>query len=151
MFYQTLFKPSFNIPDGNNFFLFSNIRSNSEIVSKNFLTLIYYLKYNENSKTPCSILIRKKNKKNMTILRAPYRYKIARYQLYVANYKVVVTMSFQLNTLSFCNVVGLIFFIKTVSQNIGWFDSNIITQVKSQVSFGAYYKNNFLFLNYQNS
>jgi len=107
----TSFKPNYDLKQNEKFFLFSKIRKKNEIICKNFLTFFVFLKHIDENKKFFSVLVKKKKKKNITMLRAPYRYKIARYQIAVVNYKLRVKIKIGTDSLMFGEFNNILQFI----------------------------------------
>jgi hypothetical protein len=82
--------------------------------------------------------------KNLTILRAPYRYKLARQQITLSRYFIFYKISFDFNDnfnlISFKQINDFIVYLKKF--NI-WIESNIVYQFKIKCIFTFYFKNYF--------
>lgn len=113
--YTTNFKPA-NFLYFNNLKIFRNNNKN-KIISRNFFLFLILLKYsNSNYNTDTSIFVKPRYKKFITLLRAPYRYKLARHQFMFSRYYVLLTIKFKLEKLFFKNTLDLIYFLNFVKQ-----------------------------------
>lgn len=117
----TNYKPNLNI---NANFLKKNKKQK---FCKNFLMYLLLFKYNKNVFIKNSIHIKKQKKKVYTILRSPYRHKLARHQIYLNRYEIYFSCSLKLNKKLLINnynsLINLLFFLKKFN-NI--FESNLI-------------------------
>lgn len=112
------------------------------------MTLFIFFKYLEDKQKIFNMLIKKVKKKHTTILRAPYRYKIARNQFNIVNYKVRLEIKLDVQDLTFDNIKKINDFINVNKQYYTWFESNIIIQHKVRLLFFAKLNDNFKLLNY---
>lgn len=113
--YITNFKPS-------DFLFFNNLKlfkktSNNKIISRNFFLFLILLKYADNNNMfSTSIFVKPTYNKFITLLRAPYRYKLSRHQFSVSRYFVLLTMNNQLDILECKNLKELINFINLLKK-----------------------------------
>ena len=117
--YTTNFKPS-------NFFVLKNYnffktKNNNKIISRNFFLLLLLLKYSHNKNhnkkenfysLKTTVFVKPFYKNVLTLLRAPYRYKLARHQFMVSRYFVLLTINSTFNDLFFSNSQDLVVFLK---------------------------------------
>jgi len=86
------FKPQLiTLNNSNNYLnLYVRLRRNNHILCRNFFLFLLYLKYCFKKKlfSNLSVFIKPKKDHRETILRAPYRYKLGRYQLGLSRYTV---------------------------------------------------------------
>lgn len=109
--YTTNFKPS-DFLQFNDFKLFKH--NSEKIVSRNFFLFLILLKYSNNSiySFKSSIFVKPNFKKFITLLRAPYRYKLSRHQFTFSRYYVLFSIKVDFENLYFSNIRDVIFFIK---------------------------------------
>ena len=76
--------------------LYVKLRSNNYILCRNFFLFLLYLKYCFKKKKfkHLSVFIQPSTQHRETILRAPYRYKLGRYQLGINRYRIICSFSF---------------------------------------------------------
>lgn len=135
--YTTNFKPSDFLHFNN--FRFLKSKNRNKIVAKNFFLFLILLKYNKlNSNNTTSIFVKPNYKKFITLLRAPYRYKLARHQFIFSRYYVLLTIKSNVNTLHIVNVNDLITFIKLLKTFYIWFESNIVYQHQVKLYFNFF-------------
>lgn len=112
--YITNFKPSlFQSLDNTKLF---NSKNKIKIVSKNFFLFLLLLKYN-NKKNNFNIklFIKPTYKKFITLLRAPYRYKLARHQFMLNRYFIIMSLKIDCKNIlvsNFSDIFYLINFFK---------------------------------------
>lgn len=97
----TNFKPFF-FENYNNFSFLG--KNKNQIFCKNFFVYLLLLKYKKNhffSKS--SIFVKKYKKKVYTILRAPYRHKLARHQFHLNRYEINSSIKIPLKNPFFTN------------------------------------------------
>lgn len=115
MSYTTNFKPA-------DFLFFNDLsifkkKTNNKIISRNFflfLILLKYTKLNEIFKLDISVFVKPNYKKVLTILRAPYRYKLARHQFMLSRYYLLLSIKMDFVDLFFDKNNELIFFVKLI-------------------------------------
>ena len=112
--YITNFKPA-------DFLFFNDIKifkkNKTKIISRNFFLFLLLLKYSNTSQTiNTSIFVKPSYNKFITLLRAPYRYKLSRHQFLVSRYFVLMNISTNINDVHFNNTEDLIFFIKLIKK-----------------------------------
>lgn len=128
--YITNFKPQ-NINLNTNIFLFQNIRNKqNQIICRNLFLFFLFLKsINKQQQSSVSIFIKPKKNPHFTVLRAPYRYKLARYQYGVNRYYIVATFFLTLYKDFICNNINQIFYFLNICRKFyPWFETNICFQ-----------------------
>lgn len=144
--FLTNFRPSnFSYLDDINFL---KIRKNSKIVLKNFFLFLILLKYLTNNKKKFlnqSIWIKPTRKKLITILKAPYRHKLARNQLLLKRffifYRIKLLLNEKIEVVSFNKAVELVGFFKKFNF---FLESSLIYQYKTKINFSFFYNDFFL-------
>lgn len=142
--YTTNFKPS-DFLYFNDFKMFKH--NNEKIVSRNFFLFLILLKYsNKNSiyNFKSSIFVKPNFKKFITLLRAPYRYKLSRHQFMFSRYYVLFSIKVDFENLYFNSLNDLIVFIKLSKNFYFWFESNIVSQHQSKLFIKFFFNNLFL-------
>lgn len=138
--YTTNFKPA-------DFLFFNDIKifkkNKTKIISRNFFLFLLLLKYSNSQAINTSIFVKPSYNKFITLLRAPYRYKLSRHQFLVSRYSVLMSISTDINKIYFNNTEDLIFFIKLIKNFYVWFESNIVYQHQVRFFFNFFYKNQF--------
>lgn len=139
--YITNFKPS-------DFLHFNNLKifkkpSNNKIISRNFFLFLILLKYSNNKVFNTSIFVKPNYNKFITLLRAPYRYKLSRHQFSVSRYFVLLTIKNKLDILNCNSTNDLISFVKLLKNFYIWFESNIVYQHQVKTFFLFNYSNFF--------
>lgn len=126
-------------------------KNKQQIFCRNLFLFLILIKYkNRNLFNKSSIFIKPYKKKIYTILRAPYRHKLSRHQIVLNRYNIV--SSLRLKTIkipsakNFSNVVYFYNFFKKF--NI-WFESNIIYNYKTKISYCFKYNYNFKIKNFR--
>lgn len=142
--YITNFKPSL-LNDFNKIRLFKN-NSKNKIISKNFFLFLLLLKFNNKSlhNFKIKIFIKPFFKKFITLLRAPYRYKLARHQFLLNRYFIVLSISMGLKNIYLNSVSDLFVLIKLLKHLYVWFESNIVYQHQIRFYFNFNFSKNFL-------
>ena len=140
----TNFKPSLYLNLKN----ISKLKKNSnQKYCKLFFIYILLFKYKNNFFKKSNIFIKKQKKKVYTILRSPYRHKLARHQIYLNRYYINFSVAIKLNSVllinNFKKLLNIVFFLKKFN-NV--FESNLIFINNVKISF--YVKYNKLFLLY---
>ena len=147
------FKPQLLILNNVNYLnIYVKLRSNNYILCRNFFLFLLYLKYCFKKKKfkHLSIFIQPYTQHRETILRAPYRYKLGRYQLGINRYIITCSFSFMgYNTFKIDNINQLILLNKLCKKFYPWLESNICFQHKTQHSYYISYCKNFLISNYK--
>lgn len=147
------FKPQLlNITNNNSLSIYVKLRLNNHILCRNFFLFLLYLKYCFKKKffSNLSIFIKPVKTHRETILRAPYRYKLGRYQLGISRYSILCTFNFlNFKVLNFKSTSDIFFFTLLLKKFYPWIESNICFQHKVFYSFWVYYANNFLIKNYK--
>ena len=120
----TNFKPSF-LQNSNNTDIFK--KNNKQKYCKNFLIYILLFKYKLKIFKKSSIFVKKYKRNVYTILRSPYRHKLARHQFflkrYFINFSIVIKLNKFIELTNFNKLIDLIVFVKKYNN---LFESNII-------------------------
>ena len=116
--YITNFKPSDFISYNDLKIFKSKNNINNKLISRNFFLFLLLLKHvNSNINNFNTVLFVKPNfRKFITLLRAPYRYKLSRHQFTVSRYYVVLTIYSNFNKLIFNNNLSIIFFLSLIKK-----------------------------------
>lgn len=141
----TNFKPNI-INDSNNMSYFKNKKKNHKYC-KLFLIYIILFKYKNSIFFKKSNVFVKKFKKNVfTVLRSPYRHKLARHQIFLNRYKINFSLKIPLKKKLICNnfyeVLKILYFFKKID---GVFESNLIYISNLKLSFKVFYNKIFIF------
>jgi len=115
MSYITNFKPAsfLNFRD----FKFLKNKKNKKIISKNFFLFLLLLKYiSKGNSINVFIFVKPFYKKFITLLRAPYRHKLARHQFALSRYSLVYSINIGCNYIFINNISELIFLINRFKQ-----------------------------------
>jgi hypothetical protein len=111
--YITNFKPA-DFLTFKDFKIFKT-KNKQKIISRNFFLFLILLKYtNTNDNINISLFVKPTFKKSITLLRAPYRYKLARHQFILSRYFIVFSFYFKIKELFIHNNNSIINFIKLV-------------------------------------
>lgn len=121
-------------------------KNKKQIFCKNFFIFLLLLKFkNNNIFNKSSVFIKPFKKKIYTILRSPYRHKLARHQITLKRYQVRSTVKINVkNDIIMNNFKNLIDLVKLLNNYSNWFESNLVFNHKCKFLFNFYYKNNFL-------
>jgi len=130
---------------------FLKIRKNSKIILRNFFLFLILLKYLTNNKKKNflnqNIWIKPTRRKLITILKAPYRHKLARNQLLLKRffifYKIRLVLNEKIEIKSFNKIIELVNFFKKFNF---FLESSLIYQYKTKINFNFFY-NDFFILN----
>lgn len=126
-----------------------NNLNNNQIFCKNFLIFIMLLKYKNSFFIKNKFFVKKYKKKVTTILRSPYRHKLARHQIslnrYSLNFSFCITLK---KPIKFENNHNLVIFINYLKKIKKLFESNIIYINNSNFNFPIKNSNNFKLKNY---
>lgn len=91
-----------------------------------------------------TIFIKPYKKKIYTILRSPYRHKLARHQIVLNRYNIVSSLRIKTNKIfknnNFKNVLKIFNFFKNFNV---WFETNLIYNYKIKFSYLFHYNLNF--------
>lgn len=107
--YITNFQPSL-FKNFSNAKLFVN-KNKTKIISKNFFLFLLLLKYNNKKNFNIKLFIKPTYKKFITLLRAPYRYKLARHQFIMNRYFILMSLKMNFNKINTTNYNDIIFLI----------------------------------------
>ena len=138
----TNFKPK-HINHFNNLNFFKQTKN--QIFCKNLFMFLVLIKYkNKNFFKKSTIFIKPYKKKIYTILRSPYRHKLARHQIVLNRYNIISAIHIKTKksflTNNFKNVIKIFNFFKTFNN---WFESNIAYNYKTKLSYQFHYNLNF--------
>ena len=151
--YTCNFKPQLlSLNNVNYLSIYVKLRSNNYILCRNFFLFLLYLKYCLKKKkfNNLSIFIQPYKEHKETILRAPYRYKLGRYQLGINRYIITCSFSFiNYDLFRITNINQLILFNNLCKNFYPWLESNICFQHKVYYSYYIRYTKNFLISNYK--
>lgn len=102
-------------------------KNDKQIYCKNFLMYLILLKYKNNIFIKSNIHIKKYKKKIYTILRSPYRHKLARHQIALNRYNINFSTYIKINSdLKIKNFKKLLSFLKILKNFSNLFESNLI-------------------------
>lgn len=151
MSYITNFKPQILEISKTDFFVFQKLKKNNHILCRNFFLFFLYLKYCYSNKIVknVSIFVKPFYKNTFTILRAPYRYKLGRYQYTLSRYFVLCSFQFTTQSLVFENMINIINFLKLCKNFYPWFESNLCYQHSVKIRFTGVLNSFFNFKNYK--
>ena len=139
----TNFKPNYNNSNIKNIFY----KNNTSIYCKNFFLFLLLIKYKSNYSgntfLESSIFIKPLKRKVYTILRSPYRHKLARHQLSLKRYNIVSTIKIPFEITSFNNFTNFITFFNFLIKFYYSFESNLIFVHKLKIIFPFFYSYNF--------
>ena len=149
--FVTNFKPN-NLKNFNNLTFLK--KNKTQIFCKNFFLFILLLKYRNNHSNKfnfkkCSFHIKPTKKKVYTILRSPYRHKLARQQFFLLRYfikfslKIIFSKNFIFN--KYINIIDLFYKLKEFNDV---FETNIIYNHKKKLSFNFFFNCNFILKNF---
>jgi len=122
--------------------------------AKNFLIFLCLIKYfsklilknkfagTNNSKSSLFTYVLKK--KNLTLLRAPFRHKLSKKHLFLKRYKINYTMSLTYNNYNLKKPNMLAKQLTFFKKQLVWFESNICYQHSLKVKFTQKIKKSFL-------
>jgi len=147
-----------NISYISNFIPNIHVRNNSlaskdinKIQIKNLFLFVFLLKHTysyNNTEVKTTIFVKPKRVKSIVVLRAPYRYKLARLNLAFSRHYISVSIkinnpSLKNNFLEYTsfNLKEQIECLKLISST---FDTNMLYQHRSKVSFFCFFEKNFL-------
>lgn len=150
MTYVCNFKPSINDFNGIDNYLFKPIKTKRYVICRNFFLFFLFLKNSQISKSVVSIFIKPRKQGHNTILRAPYRYKLGRYQIGYNRYYVVLNTKLPLKATAKLNIKDVKNFYCLCKSFYPWLDSNLITQYKTRIEFYNTFKKHFCITNYKN-
>lgn len=147
------FKPQLLVLNNVNYLnIYVKLRSNNYILCRNFFLFLLYLKYSFKKKKfkNLSIFIQPCSQHRETILRAPYRYKLGRYQLGINRYIITCSFSFiNYDIFKITNINQLVVLNILFKKFYPQLESNICFQHKIQHSCYINYSENFLISNYK--
>ena len=143
--FLTNFKPTnFGCLDNINFF---KIRKNSKIVLRNFFLFIFLLKYLNKKKNKFlnqTIWIKPKKKKIITILKAPYKNKLARNQLLLKRFFIIYKLKLiNFEKIEFDSFEKTMQFVKFFKNFNFFLESSLVYQYRTKITFKFYFSNFF--------
>lgn len=110
------------------------------------------LKYKNNFFYKSTVFVKPTKRKVYTILRSPYRHKLARHQLTLIRYNINFSLKIKVETVTQCNNLNnLKNILNSLKKLNSWFESNIVYNHKINFSFPFFLKKNFLILNFHNN
>ena len=125
-------------------FNFNNTKNNNvnkKIFCKNFIVFLMFLNFINN--TNLSILFKPKFRKRFDILKAPYRFKMSKNQLYFSRFGITVSFYFY-SSIKVIDHKNLIYFYKTMIKFFKNFEVNLCLQNSIKIFLSFKYTNNFL-------
>jgi len=129
--------------------IFKPIKNKGHIICRNFFLFFLFLN-NLNRKTnKISIFIKPRKQGFSTILRAPYRYKLGRYQIGYSRYYTLIIFNLNLSKKLNNNYQELINFLNTSKTYYPSLDSNLLNQFKIKMEFYNTFKGFFMIRNYK--
>lgn len=138
----TNFKP--NILKDYNYVGYMKKNTNQKFC-KNFLLYLLLFKYKNKFFKKSNIFIKKYKKNVFTILRSPYRHKLARHQIFLKRYKIKFTILIKLKKdvkiVNFNKLLKLVVFLKKFN-NV--FESNLIYINNVKINIPLKYNNFFI-------
>ena len=124
-----------------------NISSNSflkkKIFCKNFIVFLMFLNFLKKKKI--SIFFKPVFKRSFDMLKAPYRFKMSKNQLYFSRFDILVSFLFSKNVLV-TNKQKILFFYKYIFKFFLNFEVNICLQSSIKVFFTFKYPENYLYV-----
>lgn len=125
---------------------FKNLKTTKkQIYCKNFFLYLLLMKYNSLIFNSSNLYLKKHKKKVFTILRSPYRHKLARHQICVNRYHINHSIKINLkNIIFFNNWKKIIFFFNYIKKINLIFESNIIYTTNVCISIPIKFNVNFL-------
>lgn len=139
--YITNFQPLL-LNNFSNINLFTN-RNKTKLISKNFILFLLLLKSHKKG-LDIKFFIKPKYKKFITLLRAPYRYKLSRHQFLIKRYYITMSLKIKSKKINLTHYKDVLFLIQFFKKFYVWFESNIVFQHQVKLFFKFNFKNNFL-------
>lgn len=139
----TNFKPQI-LDNFDNFLFFK--KNKNQIFCRNFFLFLLLIKYKKiNFIEKSSIFIKPFKRKVYTILRSPYRHKLTRHQIILNRYEIISSIIINIkNPPLISNFNATLNLMNILKKFNVWFESNLIFNHRSKISFNFFYKNNFL-------
>lgn len=114
---------------------FISVYKKNTILCRNLFLFLFLLKYLKKQHKN-SIWIKPLKKKKLTLLRAPYRYKLSRNQIELTRYYIYFKLAFKFDKLLIIKKTNEIYYIFNFFKNYNlWLESNIIYQFKTKIIF----------------
>jgi len=118
------------------------IKYTNKIICRNFFLFLFLLNFFKKNKN--CFFIKPFKKKTLTILRAPYRYKLSKHQLIINRYLIFLkNVIFFENKIFFKTYNQIIILLLFFYKNVLWFETNLVFFLKLKISFNFY---SFFFL-----
>jgi len=140
-----LIKIKLNYISNFNFNISKNNVLKKKIFCKNFIIFLMFLNFFNKNKV--SIMYKPKLRKSFDVLRAPYRFKMSKNQLYFSRFHIVVSFFF-IKNINIISNYNLIYFYSNILKFFQKFEVNICIQNSIKVYFKFKYEKNF-FINYK--
>ena len=151
--YITNFKPALTRTTiYSKLYIYKSMRENNHILCRNFFLFLLYMRYCYSKKylKTVSIFIKPFYSNVQTILRAPYRYKLGRYQIGLSRYNILCSFVInKTNNLTVTNLNHIVQFVLLCKKFYPWFESNICYQHRVLFAFHINFNQNFLIKNYK--
>lgn len=150
-FYTCNFKPVVTGHTPLNLYSFKKLRNNNHVMCRNFFIFLFFINKDlrSDNNLSFSVFLRPNRRSNNTILRAPYRYKLARYQITTSKYNVIVTSKIRYPFKDITTLSEVIDFVFLNKKFYSCFESNMIFQNKVRLSFNTRFSNFFKINNYK--
>lgn len=124
--------------------IFRNHKSD-KIFCKNFIIFMLLAKHCFKDCTPTAF-IKPFYKNTFNVLKAPYKNKIARHQMTLSRYHIIVKFKFNLDfDLKFDDLDSFLYFLQSIKSYYSFFETNICYQHKSFIEI-PFLINDFFFL-----
>lgn len=130
--------------------MYIKLRYKNQILCRNLFLFLYFLK-NINNKhvNTVSFFIKPTNNNIFTVLRAPYRYKLGRYQYTTSRFIINCTFFILLGVSVIVKPNQMLDYITMCKQFYPFFETNLCYQHKVLIKTLFFFKNNFLIKNYK--
>lgn len=117
-----------------------------KILCKNFIVFILFLNFLQSSKL--SIFIKPKYKRRLTILNAPYRYKLSKSQFFFSRFNILLNFNFKI-LFEINSQNSIILLYKNLFFFFRKFNINLCHQDYLKIFFKFNFKKNFTITNYK--
>jgi hypothetical protein len=129
--------------------IFKPIKNNKQVVCRNFFLFFLFLKNVSGKNNNISIYIKPRKQGFSTILRAPYRYKLGRYQVGYSRYYTLISLNLKVSTKLKKNFYEITDFLKISKLYYSSLDSNLLNQFKIKMEFYNVFTDFFKIKNYK--
>jgi hypothetical protein len=136
-----LIKVNLNYTSNFNVNISSNNLLKKKIFCKNFIIFLMFLNFFK--KNNISVFFKPIFKRSFDILKAPYRFKMSKNQLYFSRFDILISFFFNKHILV-SNHKNILFFYKYILKFFLNFEVNICLQNSIKVFFTFRYRENFL-------